>query len=67
MSKMLKVNTTLIELCLCGEGQHRLPQRKTLKQQILCPENYITSEGTRELAEALLVNSTLTKLDLWGE
>ena len=48
-----------------GKNETILISWKDPKETVSWTENWITSEGTRMIAEALLVNSTLIVLDLW--
>ena len=65
MSEMMKVNTTLTSLNLCGEGRG---VKKTRKKRKSClTGNGIGDEGAKSMSEMLKMNSTLKLLNLCGE
>ena len=70
LSELLKSNTTLTELNLSGEDKRNakdIHQPITLLFLLSLTDNYIGERGATSLSESLKSNTTLKKLDLWGE
>ena len=66
MSEMLKSNTTLTSLSLCGEEEGKTEKEKERNDEKLTG-NKIGVEGVKSMSETLKTNNTLASLNLCGE